>query len=203
MGKDKSTPLKTALHEFCNELREARRLYRSSDAGRRIGCIAAVNAAVGFLRHFDEVRDEDLAFPLLDLSASLTELDYGIPSDLFEVSRRPGQRSEDTYRSIVRVFAAATAELLILSRLSAEQAHSRVARCLKGVGWRTGRHATVTASTVSSWRYKLRRGSRPQQEIEDFHGTVTKLRPLIESHPEGLRDLLVNSLREVASARGS
>ena len=202
MGKDKSTPLNTALHEFCDELRAARRHYRSNGAGRRIGCIAAVNATVGFLRHFDEVRGEDLAFPLVDLAVSLAELDDGVPSDLFKVNRRPGQQSEDAYRSIVRVHAAATVELLILSGVSARQAGSRVARALNASGWRTARGQSVTISTVSSWRYNLRRGARVQTEVDSFHDMGGKFRPLIESHPDGLRDRLIALLRQVVGARG-
>ena len=183
------------VDRLCDRLRIGSETFRS-ERREREAAVYQLCALIEFLHEFEEPKKEGLTYPLLNLVNALSHLDEGIPSVLFKFTRRRGQQAEDTHRAFIRIYAAATMELLMRSGLSLQEATKQVAQILDKEGLkRLQRKDAIEPTTVTYWREKLRRGNG--EDSDDFWEIVRTYRPLIDDPPDGLRPMLIASLRDV------
>lgn len=196
---DRIGDLNQIVHRLCDELRAGFKIFQSE--GREREAVAhQLCAVIDFLHEFDEPKKEGLTYPLHNLLNGLIHLDDGIPSPLFKFTRPRGQQAEDIFRASIRVYSAATMELLMQSGLSLQDATKQVARALNRGGLKKlQRRDPIQSSTVTSWREKLRRGAG--EDSSDFWEIVKAYQPYIENPPDGLRQMLSRSLRDVLGTR--
>jgi hypothetical protein len=158
-----------ALDRLLEQLHDAQELYLSEEH-RRIGVTYALNAAIEFMKSFEEVGSDDLLAPLVSLTAALADLDNGIPTPLLTiVEQKAGRHPERTAQQAIRVYAAIAMDLLMKSGLPVKAAARRVAGRLDRLGVTTSFGRRVTPNTVKNWRDTISRQAGESPEADLYH----------------------------------
>ena len=122
----------------------------AADCGRT-SVILSLTAVSDFFRSIGGL-DPLVQLPLHQLQYALNDLERGILPELLtprKIDHRPPNSSSG---EAFRALAAVAMDLLMLGKVSRQQAASRVARTLSGMGYVSGRNKPITAQHVEDWR---------------------------------------------------